>query len=372
MKMFEHFAFRCRPTWGETAEPRWSSGRPVVRNPAPIAWWYRMHPHLLRLLRVALVLLGIAPAVCSADPPRMWRLAHVVTPDSLIGRTAAQFVTMVNTRLQGRLVIQVAPAGNLGSDEQIIRGLKLGAPEMTLISTPMSTVEAKFGVFEMPYLISTRAQMKQVAEHPQVRAALFDRLPAQGLRVLGVWENGFRHITNNVRPIVTPADLHGLTLRVPSGLWRVELFKTYDARPLPVPFTEVFGALQAGVVDGQENPLAQIASQHFEQVQRYLSLTGHIYSPIFLLVSEEVWQTLPQDLQGALVQAASQAGDFARTEGERLDAELLRTLAPPMQVNRVDTEAFLRASAALYDKFGRQVPGGRELIAVIQSLRERE
>ncbi len=89
-------------------------------------------------------------------------------------------------------------------------------------------------------------------------------------------------------------------------------------------------------------------------------------------MSEEVWQTLPQDLQGALVQAASQAGDFARTEGERLDAELLRTLAPPMQVNRVDTEAFLRASAALYDKFGRQVPGGRELIAVIQSLRERE
>jgi tripartite ATP-independent transporter DctP family solute receptor len=331
-----------------------------------------MNPHLLRLLRVALLLLGIAPAVCGADPPRVWRLAYVGAPGSLFDRTAAQFTTMVSTRLGGRLVIQVAPSGTLGSDEQMIRGVKLGAPEMTLISTVMSSVDATFGVFELPYLISTRAQMKQVAEHPQVRAALFDTLPAQGLRVLGVWENGFRHITNNVRPIVTPADLHGLKLRVPSGLWRVELFKTYGARPLPVPLTEVFGALQAGVVDGQENPLAQIASQHFQEVQRYLSLTGHVYSPLFLLVSEAVWQTLPQDLQGDLALEASQAGNFARAEGERLDRELLGTLVPPMQVNRVDTEAFLRASTPLYDKFGRQVPGGRELIAVIQSLRKRE
>lgn len=372
MRMFESVACRCRLTWGETAAPPWSSGRPGVRNSVPMAWWYCMYPPLLRLLCIALLLLGIAPAICGADPPRVWRLAHVVTPDSLIGRAATQFATMVNTRLQGRLVMQVAPAGNLGSDEQMLRGVKLGALEMTLISTPMSTIDARFGVFEMPYLISTRAQMKQVAEHPQVRAALFDPLPAQGLRVLGVWENGFRHITNNVRPIVTPEDLHGLKLRVPSGLWRVELFKTYDTHPLPVPFTEVFAALQAGVVDGQENPLAQIASQHFEQVQRYLSLTGHVYSPIFLLVSEEVWQTLPQDLQGALIQAASQAGDFARAEGERLDQELLGSLVPPMQVNKVDTEAFVRASAPLYDKFSRQVPGGRELIAVIQSLRAQE
>ena len=372
MRMFEHCAFRCRLTRGETARLSWSGGRPGVSNSAPMAWWYRRHPHLLRLLYVALLLLGIAPAVCGADSPRVWRLAHVVAPDSLGGHTAAQFITMVNSRLQGRLVIQVAPAGDLGSDEQVLRGVKLGAPEMTLISSVMSTFDAKFGVFEMPYLISTRAQMKQVAEHPQVCAALFDTLPAQGLRVLGVWENGFRHITNNVRPIVTPTDLHGLKLRVPSGLWRVELFKTYDTRPLPMPFTEVFGALQAGVVDGQENPLAQIASQHFEQVQRYLSLTGHVYSPIFLLVSEEVWQTLPQDLQGELALVATQAGDFSRAEGERLDQELLGTLVPPMQVNRVDTEAFLRASAPLYDKFSRQVPGGRELITVIQSLRERE
>src|SRR2546422_256136 len=142
MRMFEHCAFRCRPTCGETAEPSWSSGRPGARNSAPMAWWHRMNPHLLGLLRVALVLLGLTPAICGADPPRVWRLAHVVTPDSLIGRTAAQFVTMVNTRLQGRLVIQVAPAGGLGSDEQIIRGVKLGALEMTLISTPMSTVNA--------------------------------------------------------------------------------------------------------------------------------------------------------------------------------------------------------------------------------------
>src|ERR1043166_4899305 len=80
MRMCEYVTFRCRPTLGETAEPRWSGSRPGVRNTAPMAWWHRMPPHLLRLLRVALLLLGIAPAVCSADPPRVWRLAHVVTP----------------------------------------------------------------------------------------------------------------------------------------------------------------------------------------------------------------------------------------------------------------------------------------------------
>src|SRR5689334_19015494 len=108
MKMFEHVACRGRLPWGATATPPWASGRPGDSTAAPLAWWSRLPPHLLRLLRVALVLLGIAPAVCGADPPRVWRLAHVVTPDSLIGRTAAQFVTLVNTRLQGRLVLQVA------------------------------------------------------------------------------------------------------------------------------------------------------------------------------------------------------------------------------------------------------------------------
>ena len=121
-------------------------------------------------------------------------------------------------------------------------------------ATIMSTIDDRYGVFEMPYLFKDRAQVKRVAEDPQVQKMLYDPLPAKGVRVLGFWENGFRVITNNVRPIVTPEDLKGIKLRTPKGVWRVKMFKAYGANPTPMAYGEVFAALQAGVIDGQENP----------------------------------------------------------------------------------------------------------------------
>ena len=159
-------------------------------------------------------------------------------------------------RSKGKVEIKVFHSSQLGSDEQMMRGIKVGAPEMFLPSTVMSTAEQKFGVFEMPYLIVSRAHMKKVAENKQVQSALFDGLPAKGMRVLGVWENGFRHITNNVRPIVKPEDLKGIKLRVPGGVWRVKMFKDYGANPSPMPLAEVYSALQSGVMDAQENPVS--------------------------------------------------------------------------------------------------------------------
>src|SRR2546426_5812172 len=135
----------------------------------------------------------------------------------------------------------------------LIKGIKVGAPELCLPSTIMSTVEPKYGVFEMPYIIVSRAHMKKVSAHPEVRKALFDPLPKQGLRVLGVWENGFRHITNNVRPIVKPDDLKGIKLRVPGGVWRVKMFKAYGGKPSPLPPGGGYFAPQTRGLDGQED-----------------------------------------------------------------------------------------------------------------------
>src|SRR2546426_9002308 len=191
----------------------------------------------------------------------------------------------------------------------LIKGIKVGAPEMFLPSTIMSTVEPKYGVFEMPYIIVSRAHMKKVSAHPEVRKALFDPLPKQGLRVIGVWENGFRHITNNVRPIVKPDDLKGIKLRVPSGVWRVKMFKAYGANPSPMAFAEVYSALQQGVMDGQENPLAQIWSGKFHEVQKYLSMTGHVYSPAYIVVSESFWQKLPPDQRQVIEALGAEMGD---------------------------------------------------------------
>jgi len=297
------------------------------------------------------------------------RLGHVGFPGSLFAITTDEYAKRVNAALKGKVEVKVFHSSQLGSDEQMMRGIKVGAPEMFLPSTVMSTVEEKFGVFEMPYIIVSRAHMKKVSENQQVQKLLFQGLPAKGTRVLGVWENGFRHITNNVRPIVKPEDLRGIKLRVPGGVWRVKMFKNYGANPSPMPLAEVYSALQSGVMDAQENPFPQIASAKFQEVQKFLSLSGHVYTPAYLVVGEESWAKLPKDIQNTVSKIAWDMGDFARSEGERLDKELMGKLAPPMKANEVDKDAFIKGSMAIYEEFGKEVPGGADLIKLIQSLR---
>jgi tripartite ATP-independent transporter DctP family solute receptor len=209
-------------------------------------------------LGVALAALGLSPAAAIAQQPVTIRLGHVGFPGSLFDIAGNKFAQDVNQALKGRVEVRVFHSSQLGSDEQMIKGIRVGAPEMQIPSTVMSTVDQRYGVFEMPYLIVNRAHMKKAAENREVQKALFEPLPAKGLRVLGVWENGFRHITNNVRPIVRPEDLKGIKLRVPGGVWRVKMFQAYGANPSPMPFAEVYSALQSGVMDAQENPFTQI------------------------------------------------------------------------------------------------------------------
>jgi len=314
-------------------------------------------------------LLGLWSAPAWPQQPITVRLGHVGSPGSLFAITTDEFARRANTALKGKVEIKVFHSSQLGTDEQMILGIKVGAPDMFLPSTVMSTAEEKFGVFEMPYLIVSRAHMKKVTDNKQVQGQLLDRLPAKGMRVLGVWENGFRHITNNVRPIVKPDDLKGVKLRVPSGVWRVKMFKAYGGNPSPMPLAEVYSALQSGVMDGQENPFPQIASAKFQEVQKFLSLSGHVYTPAYLTVSEDLWKKLPQEIQTALSKIAGETGDFARSEGERLDKELMKKLVPPMKANDVDKDAFIKASVSIYEEFGKEVSGGTELVKLIQSLR---
>ena len=313
--------------------------------------------------------LALWPVAAPAQQPVTIRLGHVGFPGSLFDIAGNKFAEEANKALKGRVEVRVFHSSQLGSDEQMIKGIRVGAPEMQIPSTVMSTVDQRYGVFEMPYLIVSRAHMKQAAESKEVQKALFDPLPARGIRVLGVWENGFRHITNNVRPIVKPEDLKGIKLRVPGGVWRVKMFQAYGANPSPMPFAEVYSALQSGVMDGQENPFTQIYSAKFQEVQKFLSLTGHVYTPAFLIVSEDFWKKQPKDIQDTLARIAWATGDFARSEGERLDRELQSKLAPPMKSNEPDKDAFIKASAGVYEEFGKQVSGGSALIKTIQALR---
>jgi tripartite ATP-independent transporter DctP family solute receptor len=322
-----------------------------------------------RHIAVLVVILATLWAQASRAQSITLRLGHVGFPGSLFAITTDEYAKRANTALKGKVEVKVFHSSQLGSDEQMMRGIKIGAPEMFLPSTVMSTAEQKFGVFEMPYIIVSRAHMKKVADSKPVQSALFEGLPAKGMRILGVWENGFRHITNNVRPIVKPDDLKGIKLRVPGGVWRVKMFKDYGANPSPMPLAEVYSALQSGVMDAQENPFPQIASAKFHEVQKFLSLSGHVYTPAYLVIGEESWAKLPKDVQNTLAKIAQDLGEFARSEGERLDKELMSKLVPPMKANEVDKVAFINGSVAIYEEFGKQVPGGADLIKLVQALR---
>ena len=296
------------------------------------------------------------------------KLGHVGEPGSLFQKSADEFAKRANAKLAGKAKIVVYGSSQLGGDKEMLQKLKLGTLDMALPSTVMSSEVDLVGIFEMPYIVKDRAHMARIEKDifwPTIEPAI----EKKGLKVLAVWENGVRHITNNKRPIKVPADLQGIKLRVPEGKWRVKMFQAYGANPSPMKFSELFTALQTGVMDGEENPFTQIYSAKFQEVQKFLSLTGHVYTPAFLIVSEEFWKKQPKDVQDTIARIARATGDFARSEGERLDRELQSKLAPPMKSNDPDKEAFIKASAAVYEEFGKQIPGGAELIKTIQSLR---
>jgi tripartite ATP-independent transporter DctP family solute receptor len=316
---------------------------------------------------VALSLGGIAAAQAQTE----LKFGHVGNPGSLFEASANEFAKRANAKFEEQGLdykVVVFGSSQLGTDEELMQKLRIGTVDFALPSTVMSSTVDAFGVFEMPYLVKDREHMKRIEE-----AIFWPRLAplaeAQGYKILAVWENGFRHITNNVRPIETPEDLQGIKLRVPSGKWRVKMFQAYDANPTPMPFSEVFTALQTGVIDGQENPFAQIWSAKFQEVQKYLSLTGHVYTPAYVTAGKQKFESLPPEVQQILGETAKENQAFVYETAAALEDDLLTKLKEGgIQVNEADKEAFIAASQPIYDEFSSEVENGKELIDKALSL----
>jgi TRAP-type transport system periplasmic protein len=331
------------------------------------------------LRSIAAVLLpcaGLATLLCASGcrvsgespGPIELRLGHVANPGSLTALSAEEFARRANEELAGRVHVTVFGSSQLGSDEVMLIKLRLGTLDLSVPSTVMSSMVDAFGLFEMPYLVKDRDHMGRI-EQAIFWTGLAPLAEERGFRILAVWENGFRQITNNARPIVTPADLRGIKLRTPKGRWRVELFQLYGAHPTPMSLSEVFVALQTGVIDGQENPLTQIDASKFQEVQRYLSLTNHVYTPGYLVAGSEKWARLPADLRIDLEGIARDTQAYVYETGARIDEELLRKMKDSgMQVNEIDRESFVKASKAIYARFGEIVPGGEAWIETALAL----
>ena len=307
-----------------------------------------------------------ALALFATTAPAMARLeiklGHVGEPGSLFQKSADEYARRANAKLGSKAKVIAYGSSQLGSDEEMIQKLKLGTIDMALPSTVMSSQVDLFGIFEMPYLVKDRGHMGRI-EKEIFWATLEPEAEKKGLKVLAVWENGFRQITNSKRPIKVPGDLAGIKLRVPGGKWRVKMFQAYGANPSPMKFSEVFTALQTGVMDGEENPFTQIYSAKFQEVQKYLSLSGHVYTPAYLTVGKAKWESLPADVRQVLEETAKETQAYVYQTAAADDAELLGKLKQAgMQVNDVDKDAFIAASKAIYDDFGKEVPGAKNVI----------
>ncbi|MGE0874401.1 MAG: TRAP transporter substrate-binding protein [Burkholderiales bacterium] len=290
------------------------------------------------------------------------KFGHVGNPGSLFAASAEEFARRANAKLGGKAKVVVYGSSQLGGDKELLQKLKLGTVDMALPSTVMSSEADLFGVFEMPYLVKDRGHMKKI-EKDVFWKSLAPAAEAKGLKIIAVWENGYRHITNNKRPINTPDDLKGIKLRTPEGKWRVKMFQTYGANPSPMKFSEVFTALQTGVMDGQENPFTQIFSAKFQEVQKYLSLTGHVYTPAYATVGAKKWASLPADVRGILEAAARDTQDFVYKKAAQDDEDLLAKIkSAGVQVNTPNKDAFVAASKPVYEEFAKEVKGAKEVI----------
>ncbi|MEO6269374.1 MAG: TRAP transporter substrate-binding protein [Lautropia sp.] len=296
------------------------------------------------------------------------KLGHVGEPGSIFQMSADEFAKQANAKLAGKAKVVVFGSSQLGGDKEMLQKLKLGTIDLALPSTVMSSEVDLFGIFEMPYLVKDRKHMGLIEKEifwPTIAPAA----EKKALTILAVWENGYRNITNNRKPIAKPEDLQGLKLRVPEGKWRVAMFKAYGANPSPMKFSELFTALQTGVMDGQENPLTQIYSAKLQETQKYLSLSGHVYTPAYLTAGTRKWEKLPEDVRKILTDTAKATQAYVYDTAQKQETELLEKLkAAGMQVNEVDKPAFVAASKPIYEEFGKEVAGADKLIDKAISL----
>lgn len=266
------------------------------------------------------------------------------------------FAKEVERRTNGRYKVQTFYSGALGAERESIEATQLGTQELTLTSTgPVPNFVPEVRILDVPFLFRDYAHARSVLDGPigQEMLAKFD---AKGLKALAWAENGFRHMTNSKRAINGPEDLKGLKMRTMENPVHIQAYKGFGINPTPMAFTEVFMALQQGTVDGQENPLSVITAAKFEQVQKYLSLTGHVYSPAVILMNKAKFDELTSADKQHFIDAAKEA---AKANRARVDLDEKTAVADlrskGMQViDVVDRSKYQAALTPVYAEFAKQ------------------
>lgn len=292
------------------------------------------------------------------------KLGHIVKPDGPVAKAAVKFAEDVFEKTNGAVKIEVYDSGTLGSQRDLLEGLAIGTVDIT-ISSPaiMSGIIPSVSVLDLPYIFKDKEHAYAVldGEIGQEIFAPFERL---GYKCISVWENGFRHITNSKRKIESPADLKGLKIRVPESKLYMVMMEALGAQPTPMEFGELFTALQNGIVDGQENPISQIYSSKFHEVQKFMTLDSHIYATQPVLISNKALEKIPEEYRQILIECCNEARDWQRALVAETESKMLEEMAAAgMEITTLTPEqmqAFTEAMADVWAMFEEDI--GRELI----------
>lgn len=324
-----------------------------------------MRNSLMIILAMAVVAFGICPKAEAAED-YVLKLGHTGAPNHHYQKICTMFADEVAKKTDGHVKIQVYPADQLGKQLEAVEGCMLGTQDMVLTSdTVLSNWIPDMGILNLPFLFNDNWEVRKVLDGA-VGEELNKELEPHGAVIIGWWDNGMRHITNNKRPIKTPADLKGLKIRVPEGEVFVDTFKALGAGPTVISFGELYSALQLGTVDGQENPPAHILTQKFYEVQKYVSRTGHIHLSSPLIMNKALLDSMPKEYQKAILETAKELGPVHTQMVEDLEKTQWKEVGEHgMEILDVDKAPFRELVTPVIDKYKEKLNG--KIIEEIQT-----
>jgi tripartite ATP-independent transporter DctP family solute receptor len=301
----------------------------------------------LALAAVAAVL----PLAAQAQATKL-TLGHGAAPGNPRHEAAVLFAERVKAKTNGRIEIQVAHSAQLGDDAAMITALRSGTLDMSANSQgAIANVVPEYAAIGLPFLFSDVQKAYQMLDGP-VGEDLAKRSAAKGMVVLGFWDNGIRHVTNSKRPVKAPADMKGLKIRTPPDAMTVDIMQALGADTQQIKFAELYVALQQGVVDGQENPLANIDASKLYEVQKFISLTGHKFEMTPLLMSKRTWDRLSEADRKIIMEAANEASAVQRKLSKEADERLMVELPKKgVKIDKVDQSQFAKATDSVTAKW---------------------
>jgi tripartite ATP-independent transporter DctP family solute receptor len=298
------------------------------------------------------------------------KLATLTPASHTYNQAANKFAELVKQRSQGRIEVKVYPDGQLGKGErELLEAIQQGTLDIYVGSTaPLSGFSPSMGILDIPFLFRDYAHADKVLDGP-IGLSLLKELDKANLKGLAFWENGFRNLTNSKLAVKSPDEAKGLKIRTQENKIHLTAWKAAGVNPVPMAWGEVYGALQQKTIDGQENPVAVIHSAKLNEVQKYLSMTQHVYSPAVLIVSAKKWQAIPPADQEMLLKTALEVAQFERKLGRDAEEKQVAELtARGMTVTKdVDKAAWQKAMQPAFDEFSKQF--GKEKIDAILSTK---